>query len=206
MSAEIQARIFEPFFSTKFTGRGLGLAAVHGIIRGHGGTLSVESSPDQGATFRFLLPIATTPPALRTMAMPHIPKKTTLPALRHILVVDDEQSVRVTTTKMIERLRFETLTADHGHAALAILSHHHTTVTLVLLDLTMPQMSGAETYQHIRHHYPDLPVILMSGYPAEEARTHFRNSPMPPFLQKPFALNDLREALYQSLQLEQLRV
>ncbi|GAB4130936.1 MAG: hypothetical protein Fur005_10550 [Roseiflexaceae bacterium] len=108
--------------------------------------------------------------------------------------------------RMIERLHFQTLTADHGQAALALLAHHHATVALVLIDLTMPQMSGAETYLHIRRHYPDLPVILMSGHPAKEARTHFRNIPMPPFLQKPFALNDLRHALYRSLQLEQLRV
>jgi CheY-like chemotaxis protein len=84
-------------------------------------------------------------------------------------------------TYQIEDLPLIEDIAQHGQAALALLAHHHATVALVLIDLTMPQMSGAEAYPHIRHHYPDLPVILMSSYPAEEARTHFRNIPMPPF-------------------------
>jgi CheY-like chemotaxis protein len=202
IDAHIRQRIFDPFFSTKFAGRGLGLAAVQGMVHSHGGMLSVESIPGHGATFTVRLPANATLP----LALPMLPAggSTVITSQGTILVVDDELAVRTTTAHMMTQLDLPVLAAESGPTALQILEQEREHIIAVLLDLTMPFMSGVEVYTIIQQRYPHLAVILMSGYSAEEALSRF-DSPTPyHFLKKPFSFADLRSVLAQVLSKEQV--
>jgi PAS domain S-box-containing protein len=190
MSPDTLARIFDPFFSTKFTGRGLGLAAVLGIVRGHSGALKVESQEGTGTTFRLLLPAS-------TVMLP--PQATTVdPApIWHgrgvALIVDDEPSVRHVATRMLESMGFDVVAAATGPEAVQIVRDRPNAFTVVLLDLTMPGGRADETYRELRTLRADIPIILMSGYSHHEAAVHFEGEELSGFLQKPFRLEKLRE-------------
>jgi PAS domain S-box-containing protein len=190
MTGETQARIFDPFFSTKFTGRGLGLAAVLGIVRSHRGALRVESEEGRGSTFRLLLPASAA--AARKEAAARAPTQ----AWRGsgvALVIDDEPAVRHVAQRMLATFGFEVVTAGSGQEGLARLRERPQAFTVVLLDLTMPGMSGDETYQHLRTVREELPVVLMSGFSHQEAAARFDGHLLHGFLQKPFRLERLRE-------------
>ena len=191
MSAETQARMFDPFFTTKFTGRGLGLAAVLGIIRSHGGTLELESREGEGTTFTLLFPRAEIAEEQHredeNQVLPHFSGEGL------VLVVDDEESVRTLTMRMLESFQFHVITACDGRDGLDKFHAHADAITAVLLDVTMPTMSGLQVLERIRGVRPDVPVILMSGYMREgELRTL---NGATDFLQKPFKLEDLLEKL-----------
>jgi CheY-like chemotaxis protein len=190
MSPETQARIFDPFFSTKFTGRGLGLAAVLGIVRGHSGALKVESQEGVGTTFRLLLPassVAASEPATTVEPAP----------IWHgrgvALVIDDEPSVRHVATRMLISMGLEVVAASSASEALSVLRDRPTGFAVILLDLTMPGARGDETFRELRAINADVPIILMSGYSHQEAATHFEGEELSGFLQKPFRLERLRE-------------
>jgi len=181
MSAETRARIFEPFFSTKARGRGLGLAAALGVVRAHGGGLDVESRPGTGSTFRVYLPRA-----MRAVEPP--PCDAALEAWRGsgtALIVDDDPAVANAAARMLRMLGFETLIATGGHAALE-LYREHPGIALVLLDLMMPVLDGATTLGLLRARHAALPVVLMSGF-------HDLAEPPPqtPLLHKPFTVDEL---------------
>ena len=191
MDAETKARIFDPFFTTKFTGRGLGLAAVLGIVRSHGGTLELDTREGEGTTFTLLFPRADVKGAQE--------RKDEAPAFPHwsgeglVLVVDDEESVRTLTTRMLETFQFHVITACDGRDAVDKFHTHAEAITAVLLDVTMPVMNGLEAMQKIRELRPDVPVLFMSGYMREG---ELRNlDAATDFLQKPFKLEELQEKL-----------
>ena len=194
MPPEVQARIFDPFYTTKFTGRGLGLAAVLGIVRGHRGALKVFSEKDWGTTFRILLPCAAGPadaPERDTPAIPNWRGSGTA------LVVDDEETVRVTVARMLEALGFGTRLADNGRTGVETFRAAPQSFDLVVLDLTMPQMDGAEAFRQIIALRPDTRVLLISGFNEQEAIARFTGQGLAGFLQKPFALPELRDKLQQ---------
>ena len=192
MSREVQAKIFEPFFTTKFTGRGLGLAAVLGIVRGHKGALKVFSEEGWGTTFKVLLPFTE---GLAEISPESVDPRSDWRGEGTVLVVDDEETVRVSTARMLEYSGFQTVLAEDGRIGVEKFRERLEGFSLVLLDLTMPQMDGAEAFRAITELNPETRVLLMSGYNEQDAIARFTGKGLAGFIQKPFTLPALRERL-----------
>ena len=183
MEKKTLARIFDPFFTTKVTGRGLGLAAVLGIVRSHRGAIAVESTPGVGTRFRLLLPTVAT--ASSNRSVPHPARKTPAPS-GTILIVDDDDGVRTVATLSLERAGFRVVTARDGEEGMALIRQRGSDFDAVLLDMTMPRLSGAETCHLIRQLLPQLPIVLTSGYTEPDAGARLDIRDVAGFLQKPF--------------------
>ncbi len=197
MDTATQKRIFDPFFSTKFTGRGLGMSAVLGIVRGHKGALKVLSEVGRGTTFKVLFPATD---FTENQALPPSDidaRKLTWQGKGLALVVDDEATVRDVAQQMLERMGFAVVAAADGYDALDLIRSHKNEITFVLLDLTMPRMGGEEALRHMRDMRPDLPVLLCSGYDGQATTERFSGKGQAGFIQKPFTIASLGQALVQ---------
>ncbi len=179
MDAVTRTRVFDPFFSTKFAGRGLGLAAVSGIVRAHRGALKLATAPGQGTCFTLYFPA-------RGQVSPGVAEEApAATGAATVLVIDDEESVRQFATKTLERSGFQVLAAANGAAAIEM-CRRHPEVGLVLLDLSMPGRSGHEVLPELRKLLPEVPIIVSSGYSEHETMGRFAGQQVKAFLPKPY--------------------
>lgn len=197
MDAETQERIFDPFFSTHGLGRGLGLAALQGIVKSHDGYVRLESKPGKGTTFSVFFPASSKLVQTKKKENPVSDQWT---GSGTVLVVDDEAAVRKFAERGLTRAGFEVLLAADGVEAVEIFRERSESISLVLLDLTMPRMDGKEALQEIRQICTSTPVILTSGFNSVEVTEQF-SDPHLIFLQKPYRTEGLLEKLREALNL-----
>jgi signal transduction histidine kinase/ActR/RegA family two-component response regulator len=191
MAPSTLSRIFEPFFTTKVAGRGLGLAATLGILRAHGAGLVVKSAPDLGSAFTLYLPEATLRAAERVRPRAAVARRAPL----RVLLVDDEPHVREAASLMLEAEGHAVRAVASGDRALAALDAEPSAFDVVLLDVTMPGLSGVETLALLRARAATLPVVLMSGFSERDVGDRAGSLGAQRFLQKPFDREQLAAAL-----------
>ena len=203
MDAETVARIFDPFFSTKFVGRGLGMSVIHGVVRGHNGAVTIDSQPGSGTTITVYLPLfdrrspghdghddAETCSASVDAKCPETRNFS-------VMVVDDEPEVLNLVVKQLQQLDCQTLSAENGKEALEVFSKNPH-IDLVILDLLMPQMGGVETFHRLTELNPQLKIVICSGYKEEQTREEFKTEWKPvAFLEKPYRFSEIKDLIKQ---------
>lgn len=200
MDRGTRERIFDPFYTTKFTGRGLGMSVVQGIVRGHKGGILIDSDPDAGSTFRVLLPES----QVETQKVDRSREDSSIQedwkGTGHVLLVDDEEAVRHIGGRMLERIGFKPLLAKDGLDAVEIIRECKDEIRTVLLDLTMPKQGGLVTFDQIHTLKPDLPIVICSGYSEEDSIASFEGKGLAGFMQKPYSLAQLKQQLHDLLE------
>lgn len=186
----VMHRIFDPFFSTKVGGSGLGLAAVYGVVRDHLGAIRIETTSGRGTRFRIWLPSAHEQ-ALRR-ALPHPGDQRLGVQSGTILIAEDEELVRRAVTRMLSRLGFDVVATADGHDALRAFRDSPSEFRLVFLDIRMPDIDGFEVLRQVREICPDIPAILCTGYSGADEQPSVEGVH---FLRKPFSLTALVEAV-----------
>jgi two-component system cell cycle sensor histidine kinase/response regulator CckA len=192
-----QRRIFDPFFTTKDMGRGtgLGLASVYGIIKNHGGIITVSSKKGEGTTFTLFLPACT-----RQAVQEEQVSDATVSGKGTVLLVDDEDMIIEVAEAFLRKLGFEVLAARGGAQALEFYSAHADEIDLVILDMTMKDMGGSETYDKMKEIDPNVKVLLSSGYSVEGQPTEILERGCNGFIQKPFTIGELSRVINEILQ------
>ncbi len=197
MEPEIIDRIFEPFFSRKGPGRGLGLSAMHGLIRALHGGIRVESRPGQGARFTVIFPACAVAPAGPAPADDQ-PEDAQQPHAT-VLVIDDDDEVRNVIHDMLSYRGMRVLTARHGSQGVELFDRHAREIDVVLLDMTMPDMSGSEVFDRIIEIRPDAKVIIATGYSTTNIASRFGKHRPVGFIHKPFTADTLTDSINQVL-------
>jgi two-component system CheB/CheR fusion protein len=198
MTVETQARVFDPFFTTKLAGHGLGLAVVHGIVRSLGGTIRIMSALGEGTTFQILLPSAETAAQASRGAISPEEKEPLGPRKPTILIVEDEDLIRLAATKMLRRMGLSVLEAGDGSTALDLIRAHKDKISVVLLDITLPGASSREVFEEAKRLRPEMTVIVTSAYSKEMAATSLA-ARVERFIRKPYKLSDLIDMIRQAL-------
>jgi PAS domain S-box-containing protein len=199
MDAETQRRLFDPFFSTKFWGRGLGMAEVIGIIKGHLGAIIVDSEVGKGTTIRVLFPssVQYRAPSLQDMDVSAVKdsRSDSGAGRKTILVVDDEELVRELCVEWLELLGYDTIAAADGEEGVRIFRERLNEIDMVLLDFVMPRMSGIEAFEELIRIKPDVKVIFSSGYTEDVIRQRFPGPLPASILHKPYDMDILKAEL-----------
>ena len=192
MTEAIMARIFEPFFSTKFAGRGLGLAVVQGVVRAHGGDIKLRSTPAEGTTFQVFLPCiseAATKIEAAITSVAAVPRSRV--GVATVLVVEDEETLRSALRKDLRRRGYVVVEASNGHEAIQVFGNSRNKLDAVLLDLTIPGASSREVLYQLQAARPDLKVIVTSAYSKEACDAFFAGLRIDHFMRKPFQLSEV---------------
>jgi CheY-like chemotaxis protein len=195
IAPELQRRIFDPFYSTKRQGRGLGLAAVRSIVESHGGDVSVESTPGQGATFRLSFPAHTGTPHTRVTRISSL----VTGASGAILLVEDESSLRDAAVRLLSRAGFQVLPAANVDDAVALFRRHADELRAVVADLLLRNASGEELLRTLHSLRGDLPILIWTACDEEEVRARTAGVPVAMVLHKPRPLRDLAAAISRTL-------
>jgi PAS domain S-box-containing protein len=191
MNEETMRRIFEPFYTTKFTGRGLGMAAVKGIITAHSGVLQLFSQPGQGTTFRVYLPVHSTESVAEEKAIFSVPWR----GSGTILLVEDEDQIRMISKSLLQSMGFTVIDASNGKDALAMYQHNITAITLIVTDIGMPVMNGYEMIREIKKLNPGLPIIITSGFGDDDVTSQIARKDVAWLISKPYNYDQLQNAL-----------
>ncbi len=197
---ELMTQVFEPFFTTKPSGRGLGLSAVLGAVRGHQGCIMVENQLPAGTALRLLFPVSQHEPSPVMAASAAVTGEGTETPL--VLVIDDELYVREAIADTLELEGIDTLTAADGHAGITLYRDNVAEIGLILLDLSMPAMDGAQVFQRLLEINPQARIVLMSGYDKQDVMHKQDWQGLAEFMAKPFETDDLLETVRQYLHQE----
>ena len=185
-------KLFDPFYTTKEQGRGLELASALGILKGHQAGLQVLSEPGSGTAFRLAFPIQLT--VKEFPVMPAVPAASS--STGFILLVDDDEGVRTTATEILQEfLHFQVLVAKNGEEAVATFLRHADSISLILMDSTMPRMGGAEAFEAIRAIRPGAQAVLCSGYSDDTGHEIMNAHGFAGFLKKPYSIKDLKQMM-----------
>ena len=196
MSEEMLGRIYDPFYSTKFKGRGLGLASVLGIVRAHHGEIQVESVVGEGTIFRLCLPTS------QESSLPLLVSEDSQDQWQGTglaLMVDDDETVLVLGKEMLTRIGFQVIQATDGEDGLRMFEQHRQEFAVVILDLTMPGLSGEMVYADMQKMDPSIPVVMSSGYTEQDVSLRLGARGSRGFLQKPYTLDQMRVQIHQLL-------
>jgi nitrogen-specific signal transduction histidine kinase/ActR/RegA family two-component response regulator len=189
MTREVQNRIFDPFFTTKFEGRGIGLSAVQRIVLSHGGSIEVTSAPGVGTTFEILLPC--TEASDDAIPPPDERAGISQPRKVSILVVEDEETLRVSVSQMLRKRGFAVLEAEDGDVAVSLIRSQGADISVLLLDLTLPGKSSLEVLEQLQQTRPDAKVILTSAFELQSVDGRLRALRHDTFLRKPYQVDEL---------------
>jgi CheY-like chemotaxis protein len=190
MSEEMQSKIFDPFYTTKFAGRGLGLAAVRGIIRSHGGAIHVASVPGKGSRFEILLPCSGEE-AREDREIPVVTAADGAGLAATVLLVEDEEMLRRAVTRMLRKKGFSVIEADNGRSAIDLFRANARSVDVILLDLTLPGMPGRDVLRELRRVRSGVPVVITSAYSQSWAQTTIEGQEPWHYIRKPYHLTDV---------------
>ncbi len=199
MTAEAKAKAFDPFFSTKFAGRGLGLAVVQGIVRDHGGAINLDSAPGRETRFEIFLPCAGETAQSSHSAIEPVSGAEDRPPAATVVVVEDEDELRVAISKMLRKTGFYVIEAIDGCSALELVRSYKDQIDVMLLDLTLPGATSREVFEEARNIRPNLKVILTSAYSRETVDASFAGLQVEWFARKPFRFAELMQLLQDSL-------